>query len=207
MPPQRDEPSDSRPRAETEGRRTEVDFSAEFRASFPRLWVYALSLVRTRSDADDVMQDAAIIAYRKLDSYKPGTNFRAWMSRIVQNVALNHRRRSRREALRRGTRPPAALSYLPDVAVGSRSPIGSDGVLHPEQRDLDDQVVAALMELDDQRRACLLLRCVEGLSYREIAEVVGCPEGTVMSHVHRARLTLAERLGASSGHRGGEAAR
>lgn len=172
-----------------------VDFESEFRSAHPTLWVLAAGIVLHRSDADDVVQEAAIIALQKLGSFRPGSNFRAWMGEIVRNVALNHRRGERRLSNRMGARVDAH-----DAGIASRSdrPEGTGlavGSLAGIREHLDDRLVHALQSLDPIVRTCVLLRCVEGLSYREISLLMAIPEGTAMSNVFRGRGTLASSLG------------
>jgi len=170
------------------------NFEAEFRAAYPTLWVLAAGIVLRRSDADDVVQEAAIIALQKLDSFRPGSNFRAWMGEIVRNVALNHRRGERRLSKRMGARVDA---HEHGIATKSDRPEGTGltmGALDGLREQLDDHLAHALLALDPIVRTCVLLRCVEGLSYREISLLMAIPEGTAMSNVFRGRGTLASSL-------------
>jgi RNA polymerase sigma-70 factor (ECF subfamily) len=174
-----------------------VDFAAEYRAVHSTLWVLAAGLVHNRADADDVLQEAAIIAVRKLDDFRPGTSFRAWMAEIVRNVALNRRRQVRRQSARWGQQHDVHEAGLAAPQPAPPSAISSDGKLAPTQQHFDDRIMAALEQLDPVVRACVLLRIVENLSYQEISEVLSLPEGTCMSHVFRARKVLAAALAAS----------
>ncbi len=179
---------------------TRDDFASMFQASWRRLWCIAIAVVHDRGAAEDVLQEAALVAMGKLDQFKEGTSFTAWMGQIVRYVALNQARsRQRRRTASddglggRGMTPPAPPS-----------PLTSDGSLRPEQASFDDSLVRALRGLDPTASACLLLRSVEGLSYREIARSLEIPEGTAMSHVHRSRAALRESLrGATAPRREG----
>ena len=174
-----------------------ADFSAEFLRYHRALWLVAMSVVANSADADDVLQEAAIIGIRKADGFEPGTNFRAWMGEIVRNVALNRRRQLRREFQRFGY---VADAQHADVAVraGVASPVGPEGRVLSGQVALDDSLLKALMELEPLPRACVLLRCIEELEYSEIAELLNIPKGTAMSHVFRCRRVLAARLATGS---------
>jgi len=189
-----------------------LDFDAEFRGAHPTLWVLAAGIVLHRSDADDVVQEAAIIGLQKLGSFRPGTNFRAWMGEIVRNVALNHRRGERRRARRLGARidvHDAPIAGRPDrpegtglgEALGGVTGSGT-GSLHGLREQLDDHLAHALQALDPIVRTCVLLRCVQGLTYREISLLMSIPEGTAMSHVFRGRGTLAAALSSSKSRSG-----
>lgn len=129
-----------------------------------------------------------MIALGKLDTFKPGTSFSAWMAQIVRYTALNWARARR-----------SSPGTLEDGFVGpDRKPtngaVAADGRLAPDQDAFDDQVQRALWALSEPARACLLLKTVVELDYREIAEVLGLAENTAMSHVHRARARMRELL-------------
>jgi len=173
------------------------DFSVEFLRHHRALWLVALSVVANTADADDVVQEAAIIALRKFDTFAAGTSFRAWMGEIVRNVARNRRRQVHREIRRFGQPADAHAIDLPGL-VTARSPIDALGTLRAMQEAFDDRVLASLLDLDDTARACVLLRLVEGLDYGQISQILSIPEGTAMSHVFRSRRVLAAALTGSS---------
>lgn len=177
-----------------------------------RLWALALGLMRHRHDAEDVLQAAAVTGLAKRDGFQPGTSFYAWMGQVVRYVAANEQRR--RSKVRRHHAQPRAGAHaqgLTDAAdpmdrlpapphtPAPRLPHAPERLvrepLDPDAADLDDRLRRALAELTPQARACLLLRTLEGAEYAEIAELVGVPPGTAMSHVHRSRRKLRQSLG------------
>lgn len=133
-----------------------------------------------------------MIALEKLDQFDPRTNFGAWMGRIVRFVALNHGRR--RSNMVAAPLDPASLDRTASQARPAGPPLDNRGQIHADQEHFDDRVMAALNMLDDTARACLLLRTLMNMPYREISLVLDIAEGTAMSHVHRARTALRERL-------------
>ncbi len=178
---------------------TDDEFAARFNDAARVLWTIAAGVLGNSADADDVLQEACVMALTKLDQYRPGTHFTAWMGQFVRNVALNHARKRHRRAT-----IVAAPEVFADVeardargatgAGGSELPIDARGELVLDQAAFDDEVLVALRGLSTVQRSCLLLRSVLDLSYREIAQALELPEGTAMSHVHRARTFLRERL-------------
>jgi len=184
---------------------TAEEFGVRFQRAARVLWTIAAAVLGEPSEAEDVLQEACVMALGKLDRFDRDTNFTAWMGRFVRNVAQNHARKRRRRA----TRPsdPDVLAELagdggrfdggsPVRGGGhdARPPIDGRGGLAPEQGAFDDRVLAGLRALAPVQSACLLLRTVLELSYREISRALEIPEGTAMSHVHRARVALRQAL-------------
>ncbi len=168
------------------------DFGTLFAQSFRALWLIAYGVVQNSSQADDVVQESAVVALSKIGDYRPGTNFTAWMGRIVQYVGLNYARsqRRRRTASLEAAEPRASRGAAPAMELS----LSADGRLGPDQEMFDDRVLAALNEVSNTARTCLLLRTIEQLEYAEIARLLKIPEGTAMSHVHRARQVLRQKL-------------
>jgi RNA polymerase sigma-70 factor (ECF subfamily) len=168
----------------------EKEFVSEFRDSFRALWLTAVSIVQDPALADDVVQEAAVVALNKLDQFRRGTSFKAWAGQIVRNVAMNRVRSERRR--RASSLSTAVDDDRPPLRLVASTP--DDAVEHDDV--FDRKVLAALSDVAEVPRACLLLRTVEGLAYPEIAKLLGIPEGTAMSHVHRTRQLLRTRLAA-----------
>jgi RNA polymerase sigma-70 factor (ECF subfamily) len=160
-------------------------FAERYQAAAPLLWTLAAGVLADRAGAEDVLQEAAVIGLRKLDRFDASTSFTAWMGRIVRNVALNHARARRRRA---APTDPEQLDRAP-----ARAPAAAVGSVDDPEL-FDDDLQAALRTLKPVARACLVLRSVLDLDYAEISDALGIPASTAMSHVHRARRALRERL-------------
>ncbi len=154
------------------------------------LYQVALRLTRNRAEAEDVVQDAFLRAFRSFDRFNPGTNCRAWLFTILRNVFLNRVRSQGREVLEAdvGDRVTAE-------AVGEARTVGGNPEEELLQSVLHGDVDRALKALPLPFREAVVLVDLEGLSYREVAEVLGCPVGTVMSRLSRGRALLRQTLG------------
>ena len=172
------------------------DFAARFAEAYSKLTLIATGITGDRTGAEDVVQDAALIAVEKRTQLHPGASFAGWLASIVRNCALNSRRKVRRR--RTFAADPREFRDLPQQASAPVAPAGESSLGRVDAEAFDDQVLAALDELSDEARCCLLLRTVEDLPYSEIAALMGIPEGTAMSHVYRAKTTLRRRLASRS---------
>ena len=157
------------------------------------LYRTALRLSRNPQDAEDLVQETYLNAFRSLDRFEEGTNLRAWLFRILNNAFISQYRRRKR-------RPSSSLEdvteyYLYDHLTEGGGALPID---NPEREVLDrigdERVLQALEELPVEFRQVELLADVEGFSYREIAEILGIPIGTVMSRLYRARRRLQKVL-------------
>lgn len=179
------------PQHEARGPLSAEEFAESFRASARLLWSVAVGVLGRTDAAEDVLQEAAVIALGKLDQFERGTHFAAWMGRIVRLVALNSGRRATRD---RASELDALELLAADPAVLDPG-IDERGQLSADRGQFDDALRKALEELAPTPRSCLLLRVLHGLDYARLAALLEIPEGTAMSHVHRARAFLRERLG------------
>jgi len=153
------------------------------------LYRYGLRLTRNRAETEDLVQETYLRAFRSFHRFNPGTNCRAWLLTILRNIFLTRRRQAAQELLQPDPAhwEPAAAG----IADGART-------AHPEeeflQTVLHGDVDRALKALPLGFRETVILADLEGLSYKEIAEVLGCPIGTVMSRLSRGRAFLRRAL-------------
>ena len=163
----------------------------------PRLYRVAFGITRNRADAEEVVQDAFLTLFRKIDSFEGRATLGTWLYRVAANAALIKRRGKRTEV------EVSLEDYLPTFAAdghreGDRSLLLADWSRTPEGELLSGEAREILEEglalLPDHYRAILVLRDVEELSNEEVAEVLGEPVSSVKSRLHRARMALREVL-------------
>jgi RNA polymerase sigma-70 factor, ECF subfamily len=181
----------ARPRA---ARLSSAEFAARLTASSRTLWLIAASVLGRRGDAEDVVQESAVIGLQKIHEFEADTNFSAWMGGIVRNVARNAARKTVRRHT--GSANPAELDQSRGAKDGSprTGDFDKHGRFPEEQSEFDDRTIAALNKLEETARLCLLFRTIRQMPYREIATLLSIPEGTAMSHVHRARAAMREEM-------------
>src|SRR5689334_4984577 len=160
----------------------------------PALYSAAMRMTRNAADAEDLVQETYLRAYRGFGGFTEGTNLRAWLYRILTNAFINtYRSRQRRPA-------ESDLADVEDMYLYKR--ISTLDTLHASRSaedqliDLltDDEVKQALEQLPENFRLPVLLADVEGFSYKEIAEMLDIPIGTVMSRLHRGRKAMQKSL-------------
>lgn len=161
------------------------------------LYSLGLRLTHNRAGAEDLVQETYLRAFKNFHRFNPGTNCRAWLFTILRNLFLNHIRRSGREILEGDAR-------LPDPGLDGVASTTLGGSPEEEflQTLLHGDVERALKALPLPFREAVVLADLEGLSYREVAEVLGCPVGTVMSRLSRGRSLLRHALGRLARERG-----
>jgi RNA polymerase sigma-70 factor (ECF subfamily) len=168
------------------------EFEAMVSPHLPTLSALALQLTRETSQAQDLVQDTMLKAYRFLHRFEPGTNFRAWLATMMRHLYFSHRRKQAREVLTENveyfapvTTPsepaelqidhlPALITYLPHL--------------------VSDEVLRALHDVPETYRTAVLMADVLDYSYKEMADAMECPIGTAMSRLYRGRQKLQEQL-------------
>lgn len=156
------------------------------------LYGAAMRLVRSPDDANDLVQETYFKAWRAFESFESGTNCKAWLFRILTNTFINkYRRKAKEKDILEGKERIAAeheLVHLPS----KRAFLDPEGAL--ADATLGDEVIAALEAVPADFKAVVILSDIEGFSYKEIADIVGIPVGTVMSRLFRGRRILQDRL-------------
>jgi RNA polymerase sigma-70 factor, ECF subfamily len=157
-----------------------------------QLYPAALRMTRNPTDAEDLVQETMARAYTGLRNFTPGTNVRAWLYRILTNTFINTCRK-------RGREPAQTLRAEFEQLLDARDGVGQRAQSAESEaldRVADSEVMQALMELPEGFRAAIYLADVEGYPYRDVAQMLEIPIGTVMSRLHRGRGKLRKRLAA-----------
>ena len=162
---------------------SDQEFQARAVACLDALYGFALSLCRARDRAEDLVQEAYVRAFRAARRPAPGDNVRAWLFTILHNVWRNERRHREPESF---DGAPKLLRFLPATAPRAEREI--------DAADARERLRHAIGELPEPYREVVMLRFGEGFSYQEIAAVLGCPAGTVMSRLARARALLRQAV-------------
>jgi RNA polymerase sigma-70 factor (ECF subfamily) len=157
-----------------------------------QLYPAALRMTRNPTDAEDLVQETSAKAYAAFHQFRPGTNLRAWLHRILANTFINGYRKRRREPRQ------APEGDFPDWQV-SADPLSAQArsaEAEALERLADSEILRALRDLPEEFRVAVYLADIEGYAYKEIAEIMGTPIGTVMSRLHRGRSRLRDKLAA-----------
>lgn len=172
--------------------RKKAEFEALVMPHLEALYGTAVRMTRNPQEADDLLQDTCLKAYRFLDKFQRGTNFKAWIFKILTNVFINRYRKLQRDREVRGeVEKDGHHAHI--LAQGP-----ARDAQHPEETILDrlmsDDIREALEKLPPDFRMAIILSDVEEFSYKEIAEIMDCPVGTVMSRLYRARRQMQRLL-------------
>jgi RNA polymerase sigma-70 factor (ECF subfamily) len=167
------------------------DFEREALPHLPALYAAALRMTRHEKDAEDLVQDALLRAYRFFDTFEAGTNCKAWLFRILTNVFCNRYREREREheILNEAEASPANVEQF---LAGAGVDVDAESALLGHM--VSGDVEKALAALPTDFRMAVILADLEDFSYKEIAEIMECPAGTVMSRLYRGRKMLQQLL-------------
>jgi RNA polymerase sigma-70 factor (ECF subfamily) len=168
-----------------------ISFEQEVIPYRSQLYPAALRMTRNQADAEDLVQETFTRAYVSFSQFTPGTNMRAWLYRILTNAFINNCRKRRREPQQAPWDDSADLPQAPGAPRMARS--AEDEAL---EQLTDSEVMRALRGLPAEFSAAIYLADVEGYAYREVAEILGTPIGTIMSRLHRGRKKLRDALAA-----------
>ncbi|MGH3975227.1 MAG: sigma-70 family RNA polymerase sigma factor [Pseudonocardiaceae bacterium] len=165
-----------------------------------QLYAAALRMTRNPSDAEDLVQETYLKAYGAFHSFRAGTNLRAWLYRILTNTYINGYRKRQRQPVQQPT------EEITDWQLAQAEQHTSSGLRSAEMEALDrlpdSDVKEALSQLAEDFRMAVYLADVEGFAYKEIADIMGTPIGTVMSRLHRGRKQLRDMLTGVARERG-----
>ncbi|MEP7147113.1 MAG: sigma-70 family RNA polymerase sigma factor [bacterium] len=176
--------------SEEELKKRKEDFDAEAMPHMNLLHNYAYKITGNQLDADDLLQETYLRAFRFFNKFERGTNCKAWLFRIMKNLFINKYRKNQKE--------PGKVDY--DEIENFFDNIRSDKIDSTDLQEkvfsnlLDDDLTNALNSLQDDFKTVVILCDLEGLSYEEIADFVQCPIGTVRSRLHRGRKMLQQKL-------------
>ena len=168
-----------------------IRFERDALAFTDQLYAAALRYTKNPEDARDLVQDTYLKAFTSFHQFEEGTNLRAWLYRVLTTTFINTYRKDQR-------RPQVAQAELEDWQVAKAqshtSDLGKSAEVEALENLPDSDIKRALQEIPEEFRMVVYLADVEGFSYKEIAEIVGVPGGTVMSRLHRGRKQLREKL-------------
>jgi RNA polymerase sigma-70 factor (ECF subfamily) len=173
---------------------TREDFTHDAMQHAPQLFSTAMRMTRNRSDAEDLVQETFIKAWRSFATYQQGTNLRAWLFRIMTNTYINKYNAQQRKPTETELDDVEELFLYKRLGSVDQSQLSQSAEDKMLSLFTDDEVKKALEELPDQFRIPVLMSDVEGFSYKEIAEILEIPLGTVMSRLHRGRKSMQKML-------------
>jgi len=149
-------------------------------------------MTRNPTDAEDLVQETSVKAYAAFHQFRPGTNLKAWLHRILANTFINGYRKRRREPRQATTSDYADWHAQGDPLASAARSAEAEAL----DRLADSEILRALRDLPEEFRVAVYLADIEGYAYKEIADIMGTPIGTVMSRLHRGRGRLRDKLAA-----------
>ena len=169
-------------------------FTTEAPQYAQQLFAGAVRMTRNRADAEDLVQETYLKAWRAYDSYEEGTNLRAWLFRIMTNTYINRYNAAQRRPTETDLDEVEELFLYRRLGTIDQSRMNASAEDQMMELFTDDEVRSAIEELPENFRLPLILSDVEGFAYKEIAEILDVPIGTVMSRLHRGRKSMQKRL-------------
>ena len=169
-------------------------FTSDAMQYAPQLFSTALRMTRSRSDAEDLVQETYIKGWRSFHTFQEGTNLRAWLFRIMTNTYINKYNAQKRKGTEVELDDVEELFLYKRLGSIDQSQLSSSAEDQMLELFTDDEVKSALEDLPEDFRVPVLLSDVDGFSYKEISEMLEIPIGTVMSRLHRGRKAMQKML-------------
>lgn len=169
-------------------------FTTEAPQYAQQLFATAMRMTRNRADAEDLVQDTYLKAWRAYDSYEEGTNLRAWLFRIMTNTFINKYNAAQRRPTETDLDDVEELFLYRRLGSFDQNKMSASAEDQMMELFTDDEVRNAIEELPETFRLPLILADVDGFAYKEIADMLGVPIGTVMSRLHRGRKQMQKLL-------------